>query len=92
MFEDENGKIFVRDDWKGIDRGGQGWEPEEREWVKVQVSALVKDSRDLLAHFIWVWVMFIGGTHHILLEKEHKSKYFVHPSATKMYRDLEEDY
>ncbi|KAJ9565618.1 hypothetical protein OSB04_001584 [Centaurea solstitialis] len=33
-----------------------------------------------------------GGARKTLLEEAHKSRFFVHPGATKMYRDLRTDY
>ena len=37
-------------------------------------------------------VPFTGGNQQILMNEAHKSMFFIHPGATKMYRDLREDY
>ncbi|KAJ9558505.1 hypothetical protein OSB04_013119 [Centaurea solstitialis] len=39
-----------------------------------------------------VWIPLAGGARQTLLEEAHKSKFSIHPGATKMYRDLRADY
>ncbi|KAJ9564890.1 hypothetical protein OSB04_000856 [Centaurea solstitialis] len=39
-----------------------------------------------------VWVPLAGGARQTLLEEAHKSRFSIHPVATKMYRDLRADY
>ncbi|XP_071688266.1 uncharacterized protein [Rutidosis leptorrhynchoides] len=63
---------------------------EER--MKGQVDFLEQDSRGLLTRYGRLWVPKHGGARQLLLDEAHKSKYFIHPSATKMYHDLKEEY
>ncbi|KAJ9539354.1 hypothetical protein OSB04_032087 [Centaurea solstitialis] len=39
-----------------------------------------------------VWVPLAGSARQTLLEEAHKSRFSIHPGATKMYRDLRVDY
>ncbi|KAI3701002.1 hypothetical protein L2E82_45643 [Cichorium intybus] len=67
-------------------------ENQNKERIKGQVPQLVKDSRGLLTRHNWIWMPTNGGIRQILLDEAHKSKFSIHPGATKMYRDLREDY
>ncbi|KAJ9542679.1 LOW QUALITY PROTEIN: hypothetical protein OSB04_029185 [Centaurea solstitialis] len=62
------------------------------ERIRGQLSALVRDSRGLLTRYGRVWVPRTGAARQILLEEAHKSKFSIHPGATKMYRDLRTGY
>ncbi|KAJ9541941.1 hypothetical protein OSB04_028447 [Centaurea solstitialis] len=55
-------------------------------------SALVRDSRGLLTRYDRVWVPRAGAARQTLLEEAHKSRFSIHPGATKMYRDLRTSY
>ncbi|KAJ9539518.1 hypothetical protein OSB04_032251 [Centaurea solstitialis] len=65
---------------------------QERERIKGQVDQLVADSRGLLTRYGRVWVPVSCEARQTLLEEAHKSKFSIHPGATKMYRDLRTDY
>ncbi|GJZ39022.1 putative reverse transcriptase domain-containing protein [Tanacetum coccineum] len=39
-----------------------------------------------------IWVPLVGDVRMIILNEAHKSKYFVHPGADKMYHDLRDMY
>ncbi|GJR12344.1 putative reverse transcriptase domain-containing protein [Tanacetum coccineum] len=39
-----------------------------------------------------IWVPLVGGVRTVIMEEAHKSKYFVHPGADKMYNDLRDMY
>lgn len=39
-----------------------------------------------------MWVPVTGGVRQRILEEAHKSKFSIHPGATKMYRDLRLSY
>ncbi|KAI3751218.1 hypothetical protein L2E82_22266 [Cichorium intybus] len=67
-------------------------ENQNKERIKGQVPQLVKDSRGLLTRHNRIWMPANGGIRQILLDEAHKSKFSIHPGATKMYRDLREDY
>ncbi|KAJ9542555.1 hypothetical protein OSB04_029061 [Centaurea solstitialis] len=64
----------------------------KRERVIGEIPKLVRDSRGLLTRYGRIWVPQLGGNRQILFEEAHKSKFSIHPGATKMYRGLREDY
>ncbi|KAJ9548848.1 hypothetical protein OSB04_021391 [Centaurea solstitialis] len=64
----------------------------KRERIKGQVDQLIADSRGLLTRYGRVWVPVSCEARQTLLEEAHKSKFSIHPGATKMYRDLRTDY
>ncbi|GJU95872.1 putative reverse transcriptase domain-containing protein [Tanacetum coccineum] len=39
-----------------------------------------------------IWVPLVGGVRTVIMDEAHKSKYFVHPRADKMYHDLQDMY
>jgi hypothetical protein len=39
-----------------------------------------------------VWIPSVGNIRKLIFDEAHKSRYFVHPNADKMYRDLREFY
>ncbi|TLX68617.1 hypothetical protein E9993_23210, partial [Labilibacter sediminis] len=57
-----------------------------------ELPKLERDGRGLLTRYGRVWVPIAGGNRKILMEEAHKSKFSIHPGATKMYRDLREGY
>ncbi|KAJ9553882.1 LOW QUALITY PROTEIN: hypothetical protein OSB04_017927 [Centaurea solstitialis] len=65
---------------------------QKRERIKGQVDQLVADSRGLLTRYGRVWVPVSCEARQTLLDEAHKSKFSIHPGATKMYRDLRTDY
>ncbi|KAJ9535388.1 hypothetical protein OSB04_un001497 [Centaurea solstitialis] len=65
---------------------------QKRERIKGQVDQLATDSRGLLTRFGRVWVPASCEARQTLLDEAHKSKFSIHPGATKMYRDLRTDY
>ncbi|KAJ9541425.1 hypothetical protein OSB04_027931 [Centaurea solstitialis] len=67
-------------------------ENQNKERVRGQLPLMVRDSRGLLTRHGRVWVPFAGGARQTLLEEAHKSRFSIHPGATKMYRDLRVDY
>ncbi|KAJ9537877.1 hypothetical protein OSB04_030610 [Centaurea solstitialis] len=67
-------------------------ENQKKERIKGQLPQLVTDSRGLLTRFGRVWVPVSGEARKTLLDEAHKSKFSIHPGATKMYRDLKTDY
>jgi hypothetical protein len=50
-----------------------------------------KDDR-LLTHFKQVCVLEMGGLRKEIMSETHRSLYTVHPSGTKMYRDMKGSY
>ncbi|GJZ09778.1 putative reverse transcriptase domain-containing protein, partial [Tanacetum coccineum] len=57
-----------------------------------QVHKLVVDSRGLRTCFGRIWIPNNKELKKLLLDKAHKSKYSIHPGATKMYYNLKPDY
>nr|GEU52485.1 putative reverse transcriptase domain-containing protein [Tanacetum cinerariifolium] len=39
-----------------------------------------------------MWVSLVGGTRTIIMNEAHKTRYYVHPRADKMYHDLRDMY
>ncbi|KAJ9547488.1 hypothetical protein OSB04_020031 [Centaurea solstitialis] len=67
-------------------------ENQRKERIKGHVDQLVADSRGLLTRYGRVWVPVSCEARQTLLDGAHKSKFSIHPGATKMYRDLRTDY
>ncbi|KAJ9555712.1 hypothetical protein OSB04_010326 [Centaurea solstitialis] len=65
---------------------------QNKERVRGQLPLMVRDSRGLLTRHARVWVPHAGDARQTLLEEAHKSRFSIHPGATKMYRDLRTDY
>nr|GFA19915.1 hypothetical protein [Tanacetum cinerariifolium] len=57
-----------------------------------QVHKLVVDSRGLRTCFGRIWIMNNKELKKLLLDEAHKSKYSIHPGATKMYYNLKPNY
>ena len=53
---------------------------------------MTEDSRGFLTRYGRVWVPATGETRLTLMDEAHKSKFSIHPGATKMYRDFRVDY
>ncbi|KAI3701724.1 hypothetical protein L6452_27011 [Arctium lappa] len=64
----------------------------KRERVSGEIPNFARDSRGLLARYGRIWVPSTGGNRQTLMNEAHKSKFSIHPGATKMYRDLREGY
>ncbi|GKA77029.1 putative reverse transcriptase domain-containing protein [Tanacetum coccineum] len=39
-----------------------------------------------------IWVLLVGGVRTIIMDEAHKTRYYVHPGADKMYHDLRDMY
>jgi len=64
----------------------------KRESILGEIPKFTQDSRGLWTRYGRVWVPSTGGNRELVLEEAHKSKFSIHPGATKMYRDLREGY
>ncbi|KAD7480443.1 hypothetical protein E3N88_03579 [Mikania micrantha] len=64
----------------------------KRDRIKGQVYNLDEDNRGLKTRWGRVWIPPTCPLKSTLLEEAHKSKYSIHPGATKMYRDLRVNY
>lgn len=67
-------------------------ENQKKERIKGQLAQLISDSRGLLTRYGRVWVPALCEARQTLLDEAHKSKFSIHPGATKMYQDLKSDY
>ena len=67
-------------------------EMQKKERVVGLVSEFVTDGRGLMTFQGRIWVPFVGGMRTILMEEAHRSKFSIHPGATKMYLDLRKEY
>ena len=67
-------------------------ERQKCERIVGRVASFDYDSRGLMTLHGRVWVPYWGGVRQILMDEAHKSRFSIHPGATKMYRDLRPDY
>ena len=67
-------------------------EHRKSECIVGQISSFDYDSRGLLSLHRMVWVPYHGDVRQVLMEEAHKSRFSIHPGATKMYKDLRLDY
>ncbi|GKF42722.1 putative reverse transcriptase domain-containing protein, partial [Tanacetum coccineum] len=51
-----------------------------------------KKERESFYFMDRIWVPLVGGVRTVIMDEAHKSKYFVHPGADKMYHDLRDMY
>lgn len=63
-----------------------------KERIKGQEQRLIEDSRGLKVRYDRIWIPISSDIKNLLLDESHKSKYSIHPGATKMNRDLKRDY
>ena len=89
-------RIAVDSPLVGLVRDAQieGMKPEnwKLERIKGESARFVQDSHGLLTRYGWVWVPMSGGVRQTVMEEAHKSRFSIHPGATKMYRDLSSSY
>lgn len=67
-------------------------ERQKCEMIVGRVASFDYDSWGLLTLHGRVWVLYLAGVRQVLMDKAHKSRFSIHPGATKMYRDLRPDY
>ncbi|XP_021991921.1 uncharacterized protein LOC110888718 [Helianthus annuus] len=69
---------------------------KEENWKKERIKGMVKDlterSNGMKYRNDRIWVPNTCGVKSLLLDEAHKSRYSIHPGATKMYRDLKQNY
>ena len=63
----------------------ENWKLER---IRGENTHFVQDSWGLLTRCGRVWIPMFGGVRQFVLEEAHKSRFSIHPAATKMYRDL----
>ncbi|GJZ05889.1 putative reverse transcriptase domain-containing protein [Tanacetum coccineum] len=53
------------------------------------LDEMIECRSDRALHYLYrIWVPLKGGVRALIMDEAHKSKYFVHPGADKMYHDL----
>nr|GEV47894.1 putative reverse transcriptase domain-containing protein [Tanacetum cinerariifolium] len=58
-----------------------------------QVRQQMERKEDESLYFMdRIWVLLVGGVRTIIMDEAHKTRYFVHPGADKMYHDLQDMY
>lgn len=91
MFEDGHHFTIVRIDQESASREIEYGELERRE-NQGRIPLFFRYTQGLMTQCGRVWVLVVGRVRQTLLEEEHKSKFSIHPGATKMYRDLRLSY
>ncbi|KAK9079891.1 hypothetical protein SSX86_001564 [Deinandra increscens subsp. villosa] len=67
-------------------------ENQRKERIVGQVKNLVEEESGIKTRFGRIWVPNACEVKNLLLDEAHKSRYSIHPGATKMYHDLKHDY
>nr|GEU34860.1 retrotransposon protein, putative, Ty3-gypsy subclass [Tanacetum cinerariifolium] len=69
---------------------------KEENWNSERITSYIPyfedDSRGIKTQQGRIYILFRSNVKELLLEKAHKSKYSIHPGATKMYLDLKRNY
>ncbi|XP_021975263.1 uncharacterized protein LOC110870386 [Helianthus annuus] len=73
-------------------RKSLGAEDLRKERLKGVIDKLEENSTGLKTRFGRIWIPRFCEVKAALLDEAHKSRYSVHPGATKMYRDLKTNY
>ena len=67
-------------------------ENREKERITSHIPHLEEDSRGIKTRYGRIYIPFRSDIKELILEEAHKSKYSIHPGATKMYLDLKRNY
>ncbi|GKC67866.1 putative reverse transcriptase domain-containing protein [Tanacetum coccineum] len=67
----------------------ENWKPER---ITSYIPHYEDDSRGIKNRQGRIYIPFRSHVNELLLEQAHKSKYSIHPGATKMYPDLKRNY
>ncbi|GJY36561.1 putative nucleotidyltransferase, ribonuclease H [Tanacetum coccineum] len=69
---------------------------KEENWKSERITSYIPyfedDSRGIKTHQGRIYIPFRSDVKELILEEAHKSKYSIHPGATKMYLDLKRNY
>ncbi|GJV06266.1 putative reverse transcriptase domain-containing protein [Tanacetum coccineum] len=69
---------------------------KEENWKSERIASYIPyfedDSRGIKTRQGRIYIPFRSNVKELLLEEAHKSKYSIHPGATKMYLDLKRNY
>ncbi|KAK1432010.1 hypothetical protein QVD17_08874 [Tagetes erecta] len=64
----------------------------KRERIIGQVHHLEENDKGIKVRFGRIWIPWTCKIKTMILDEAHKSKYSIHPGATKMYNDLKREY
>ena len=64
----------------------------KKERMKGLIGELKMNADGIMTRYDRIWVPWLSEVKSLLLEEAHKSRYTVHPGATKMYQDLKKGY
>ncbi|KAK1423394.1 hypothetical protein QVD17_18696 [Tagetes erecta] len=64
----------------------------KRERIVGQVHHLEENDKGIKVRFGRIWIPWTCKIKTMILDEAHKSKYSIHPGATKMYNDLKREY
>ncbi|KAJ0578605.1 putative nucleotidyltransferase, Ribonuclease H [Helianthus annuus] len=64
----------------------------KKERIVGQLKDLADGNNGLKTRFGRIWVQNSYGVKTLLLDEAHKSRYSIHPGATKMYNNLKQNY
>ena len=67
-------------------------ENHKKELVIGQVFEFVMDIRALMTFRGSMWVPYTGGSRSTLMDEVYRSRFSIHPGATKMYLDMKRDF
>ncbi|GJV40828.1 putative nucleotidyltransferase, ribonuclease H [Tanacetum coccineum] len=69
---------------------------KEENWKSERITSYIPyfedDNRGIKTHQGRIYIPFRSNVKELILEEAHKSKYSIHPGATKMYLDLKRNY
>ncbi|KAJ9547200.1 hypothetical protein OSB04_019743 [Centaurea solstitialis] len=83
--DDETANVL--DDALSCKASGVSFRIANQKW-----PVMVRGDQELMTRHGRVWVPLAGGARRILMEEAHKSRFFIHPGATRMCKDLKTDY
>ena len=64
----------------------------KRERIIGQVHQLEENDKGIKVRFGRIWIPWTCKVKTMILDEAHKSRYSIHPGATKMYNDLKREY
>ncbi|GJZ49284.1 putative nucleotidyltransferase, ribonuclease H [Tanacetum coccineum] len=69
---------------------------KEENWKSERIASYIpyleEDNQGIKTHQGRIYIPFRSNVKELILEEAHKSKYSIHPRATKMYLDLKRNY
>ncbi|GJY77840.1 reverse transcriptase domain-containing protein, partial [Tanacetum coccineum] len=88
--------MTIHSGMKGMILAAQGEAFDQENVMNERLHGLdqqMERKRDGSLYFMdRIWVPLVGGVRTVIMDEAHKSRYFVHPRADKMYYDLRDMY